>query len=186
MKPHAFFRLAVGVAVVLTVIGGPAQAQRSAPSPVAAAASTPERNYAPALPALIRGSQQVTLYAPTLNRADVAEAIRLSLIERGTRALLLTNYPTLMTPNSLAFRLQLMGNDTYAVNVNATPFIIIDGLVYAGAGVTGAGRVRLLPTAQARSVIQWAQSTIDRLTPLILTTTMKAWTLKNVGIKLVD
>lgn len=178
----------MGVAVVLTVTGGPAQAQRSAPSPVAAAAaaSTPERNYAPALPALIRGSQQVTLYAPTLNRADVAEAIRLSLIERGTRALLLTNYPTLMTPNSLAFRLQLMGNDTYAVNVNATPFIIIDGLVYAGAGVTGAGRVRLLPTAQARSVIQWAQSNIDRLTPLNLTTTMKAWTLKNVGIKLVD
>lgn len=176
--------LILGLLTVLTGGTGAALGQRTLTAPVRV--SVPQRNYAPALPSLIRGSQQVTLYAPTLSRADVAEAIRLSLLERGSRVLILTNYPSLMTSNSLVFRLQLMGNDTYAVNVNATPFIIIDGLVYSGPGVTGAGRVQLLSAAQARTVIQWAQNNIDRLPALDLRTTMKAWTLKNVGIKLVD
>lgn len=171
MRPHAWL-----LTVALAASVAPAQAQGAVSA----------RNYAPDLPQLIRASQQVTLYAPVLGRADIAEAVRLSLLERGSRTLVLTTHAGLMTPNSLTFRLQLMGNDTYAVDVSSTPFIILDGRVYSGPGVTGAGRAALLPAAQGRAVINWAQRRVDTGTPLDLRQTMKEWTLKNLGITLTD
>lgn len=154
---------------------------RAAPVP----AATPlKRNYVNELPQMIRQAQQTVIYAPKFVRADIPEAVRLSMNERGSTIILFTNPARLMEPNSLTFRLQLMGNPTYAVTRDSEPFIILDGVAYTGPGITNTGPVYRSTPQRSQQLIRWAQGVIDTTRPLNLEETLKKWTKKNLNITL--
>ena len=143
-----------------------------------------QRNYANDLPRMVRQAQQVVLYAPRIMRADIPEAIRLSMNERGTSTLLLTTESSLMTPNSYTFRLQLMGNPTYSVGGSGEPFIVLDGVAYTGTGIINVGPVYLASRQRSAELIRWAQQIINTQKPLNTEETLKKWTKKNLNITL--
>ena len=150
----------------------------------ATALTSVQRNYANDLPRMIRQAQQVVLYAPRIVRADIPEAIRLSMNERGTSTLLLTTFDSLMTPNSYTFRLQLMGNPTYSVSGAGEPFIVLDGVAYTGAGIVNVGPVYQASKGRSAELIGWAQQIINTQKPLDTEDTLKKWTKKNLNITL--
>lgn len=159
----------------------PAPAQNN---PLPSALPGVKRNYTNDLPRMIRQAQQVVLYAPRIVRADIPEAIRLSMNERGTSTLLLTTFDNLMTPNSYTFRLQLMGNPTYSVSGAGEPFIVLDGVAYTGTGIVNVGPVYQASKGRSAELIRWAQQIINTQKPLDTEDTLKKWTKKNLNITL--
>ena len=133
---------------------------------------------------MIRNAQQVVMYLPSMRRADVTEAVRLALIERGTTAIILTTENSLMEPNSYTFRLLLMGNPTYYAPAGGQPFIILDGKTYIGSGLTQAGTLYQASNTLNQQTIKWGQNILNKSKPLVAQEVMKRWSFKNLGIKL--
>ena len=113
----------------------------------------------------------------------MAEAVRLSLVNKGAEVMLMTSERSLMGANSLTMRMALMRLNTYLAP-DGGAFVISDGVVYIGEGITGFGVVRRAPPEQARAVIAWAQQVVNADQVINPVWVVQNWTLKNRGIQL--
>lgn len=162
---------------------------------VGAHATTPPLSVRPAgvavqvdvsatLPNLILSAQQVVLYAPALQRADVAEAVRRAITERGTQVYLITNRSSLFTDNSYSFRLLLMKVPTYLTASQGTPFVLIDGRAVTGPGVTGPGRATIAARADTAELTTWVERVTRAVKPVDAVQAVRTWVKEKYGVTL--
>ena len=165
-------------ALLLALTATFAVAQTGATSP-----ASQVQDLSPQLPALIGAAHQVVLYAPDLSRTDVAEAVRLAITQRGTKAYLITTSAPLMYDDSLTLRLALMLIPTYLTQGAAgagLPFVLLDGRALVGPGVTGPGSATWASGGQAASLAAWVK-VATRQKPINVVDTVRQWVKEHGG-----
>lgn len=133
----------------------------AAQQPAQAVPGTDTTNYWSSIPDLISKGLQIVLRVPTLNRRDVAEAVRLAEVNKGAEVILITSEPSFYERDSLTAHLSLMRTKTYTEPGRLEPFVIIDGVTYAGQGLIGYGPVHRLSATTTNNLIQRTQRFID-------------------------
>lgn len=170
---------------LLALSGALAQTLPPASAPVRLPAAAPVQvDVAAQLPNMILTARQVVLYAPALQRPDVAEAVRRALTERGTQVYLITTRPSLFTDNSFTFRLLLMQVPTYLTVGIGTPFALIDGRGISGPGVAGPGAAVYTTAAATARLTDWVEQVTRATQPLDPVQVVKSWVKQKYDIDL--
>lgn len=171
----------------LTLAHSTAQAQANAPTvrPVAAVSQqATSKNYRNDITDLIQNSYQIVLRADALNRADVAEAIRQAIINRGSEVIIIGHLDGMMPRNSYLLRVALMKSTVYTYTKPATPYIILDGKVFTGSGIIGNGAITLTNEATAKQVINWTQNFVRTKPQTSKEYLVARWASKNLNVEL--
>jgi|GEM_PF-4934314 len=177
--------LTVTLAVLLTT----ATAQLTPPNLPARPPSAPlviPPDDSVTLPAVIGQASEVILYAPTLTRADVTEALRVLMTARNARVYVITTKSALNERDSYPLRLALIGATTYVTkpHANAVPFVLVNGRAMRGPGVTTTGTAAWLPDSEGKRLRDWAVQVTKTTKPVNVVAAVREWVKVTQGIDL--
>ena len=148
------------------------------------------RNYSITLPQLIQQSQQIILVTPDLTRADIAEAIRKAILNRGAEVVVITTKESLLNKTSFTFRLAMMRTKTFTASMAPTtqPILLLDGNAYTGKGIMSIGPTNRMPFQRNVETAKWLQQNITKLETegsiVDQTQLVRLWYKKNLNILL--